>query len=83
MFSLSRRIGTSARSTRAIGLVRTSVRNFTASAACLAAQFVATRGNMQLHRIKEMLERVDQTNRPSGKIEVVKQYEDVRPVLEL
>jgi hypothetical protein len=38
---------------------------------------------MQLHRIKEMLERIDRTNRPSEKIEVVKQYEDVRPVLEL
>jgi hypothetical protein len=83
MFSLSRRIGTSIRPARSINLVQVQIRKFTPSAARLAAQFVATRGNMQLHRIKEMLERVDRTNRPSEKIEVVKQYEDVRPILEL
>lgn len=80
MFSLSRRVGSSARSVRSIAL---QSRNFSPSAACFAGQFLTTPANMQLHRIKEMLERVDQTNRPSEKIEVVKQYEDVRPVLEL
>ncbi|KAG7580151.1 hypothetical protein FFLO_00122 [Filobasidium floriforme] len=83
MFPFVRRTGTSVRPARSISIVQVHMRNFSPSAARLAGEFVATRGNMQLHRIKEMLERIDRTNRPSEKIEVVKQYEDVRPVLEL
>jgi hypothetical protein len=84
MFPFVRRTGTSVRPARSIiSIVQVQVRYFSPSAARLAGEFVATRGNIQLHRIKEMLERIDRTNRPSEKIEVVKQYEDVRPVLEL
>ncbi|KAH8090608.1 hypothetical protein HD553DRAFT_302847 [Filobasidium floriforme] len=83
MFPFVRRTGNSVRPARSISIVQVHMRNFSPSAARLAGEFVATRGNMQLHRIKEMLERIDRTNRPSEKIEVVKQYEDVRPVLEL
>jgi hypothetical protein len=48
-----------------------------------SADMQITRGRIQMYRIKEMLERVSGTNRPREKVAIVKEYEDLRPVIEL
>jgi hypothetical protein len=48
-----------------------------------AGDFHVTPGKIQIYRIKDMLERVAQTNRPKEKVAILKEYEDLRPIIEM
>jgi len=81
MFALTRQLGSCS---RFLGPQAVISRSLHASAKLRAAgDFEITPGKVQIYRIKDMLERVAQTNRPKEKVSIIKEYEDLRPIVEM
>jgi len=81
MFALDRQLGSSLRLFRPGTGISRSLHASTILRA--AGDFEITPGKVQIYRIKDMLERVAQTNRPKEKVAIIKEYEDLRPIVEM
>jgi hypothetical protein len=81
MFALNRQLGSRLRLLSPEAGIFRSLHASTVLRA--AGDFQITSGKVQIYRIKDMLERVAQTNRPKEKVAIIKEYEDLRPIVEM